>query len=715
MKNLLQSLLAFALLATASRSAFGQTNLTYTPYAFTEFAGSVGQKGSTEGTGSAARFGSLTGIASDASGNLFVGDYQNNLVWKVTPTGVATKFATIGSGQLLAGVAVDASGNVYVSDLLANVIYKATASGVVSVYAGTPGAAGSADGTGAAAQFNAPIGLAVDGSGNLYVADQDNNAIRKIGPGGIVTTFAGAAGVIGSTDGQGGAARFAGPWGLAIDGGGNLFVSDGGNYTVRKISKTGLVSTIAGTPGNFGASDGNGSSAQFRSLFGISVDGVGNIFVVDGGNFLIRRITSAGVVSTIAGQWNSNGEEDGTGIGAAFKTPSGIAVDGSGNVYVTDSDAYTIRKGVSAIPPSAPTVSIVSTITGSVVQNGSAPITLTAATTGSPTSIRWYLNGAPIAGATSSVFLLNPTAANQGDISVTVSNAAGSASANAGTLTVSTNAWLANLSARAYAQTGANQLIAGFVTTGPANKAVLIRGDGPSLAVFSITGFLPDPMLTLISGSTTEATTNAWSASLAPVFTQVGAFALMPGSHDTALFETLSPGPYTAQVVSQTANSGVALAEIYDADGGAPADRLVNISARAFVGTGVNELIGGFVISGTTSQTVVIRGDGPSLVGFGLSGVLANPVLTLSDSTGATIATNNGWSNAPTAGGGLTSAITVQPLTSAITTKVGAFALAAGSNDAALVVTLPPGSYTAQVSGGGGATGVALVEVYELR
>jgi hypothetical protein len=283
-----------------------------------------------------------------------------------------------------------------------------------------------------------------------------------------------------------------------------------------------------------------------------------------------------------------------------------------------------------------------------------------------------------------------------------------------GTLAVSTNAWLTNLSARAYAQTGANQLIAGFVTTGDASKSLLIRGDGPSLANFEILNCLPDPQLTLVSGSTTVATTDSWATSLDATFTQVGAFSLTPGSHDVALLESLAPGAYTAQVVSQTTNCGVALAEIYDADSGAPGNRLTNISARAFIGTGSNILIGGFVIGGSTPQTVIIRGDGPALAGFGLTGALANTVLTLSNSSG-TIATNSGWSNAPVNGSAAAWGIVIQPLTTALSAKVGAFALADGSADSAIVATLPPGAYTAEVAGANNSSGIALVEIYELR
>ena len=365
-------------------------------------------------------------------------------------------------------------------------------------------------------------------------------------------------------------------------------------------------------------------------------------------------------------------------------------------------------------PPPGLSVKVNALLPSIAVVNGSAPISLTALATGSSPEFQWYLNGIAIAGATASTETVYPTAANQGVYSVTVTNSAGTATASAGTLSVSTDAWLMNLSARAYAETGANQLIAGFITTGTAIKSLLIRGDGPALGGFGITDVLSDPQLTLVSGSTTIATTTSWASSLDAVFAQVGAFSLPSGSHDTALLESLGPGAYTAQVVSQATNSGVALAEIYDADQGAPTNRLINISARALVGTGANILIGGFVIGGNTPQTVIIRGDGPSLAAFGLAGALTSTTLTLSNSNGA-IATNTGWGNGSVSGPAAAGLITVQPLTAALSAKVGAFALTAGSNDSAIVATMPPGAYTAQVAGVNNATGVALVEIYELR
>ena len=218
-------------------------------------------------------------------------------------------------------MAVDGSGNVYVADTDNNTIRKITPAGVVTTLAGTAGVPGSADGTGSAAQFNYPGGVAVDGSGNVYVADIDNNTIRKITPAGVVTTLAGTAGVHGSADGTGSAAQFYDPHGVAVDGSGNVYVADTDNNTIRKITPAGVVTTLAGTAGVYGSADGTGSAAQFNYPAGVAVDGSGNVYVADTYNDTIRQITPAGVVTTLAGTAGMPGSADGTGSAARFYYP----------------------------------------------------------------------------------------------------------------------------------------------------------------------------------------------------------------------------------------------------------------------------------------------------------------------------------------------------------------------------------------------------------
>ncbi len=237
------------------------------------------------------------------------------------------------------GVATDSGWNVYVADGYA--IRKITPAGVVNTLAGSAGPSGSTDGTGTAVRFSTPRGLAADSSGNVYVADSDNSTIRKITPAGVVTTLAGLAGVPGFANGTGSAARFGSPEGVATDSAGNLYVADG--YTLRKVTPAGVVTTLAGSATDpSGSADGTGSAARFNVLAGVATDSGGNVYVADSLNKTIRKITSAGVVTTLAGSAGLSGSVDGTGSVARFENPTGVAADGGGNVYV--SDQFKMRK-----------------------------------------------------------------------------------------------------------------------------------------------------------------------------------------------------------------------------------------------------------------------------------------------------------------------------------------------------------------------------------
>ena len=262
---------------------------------------------------------------------------------------------------------------------------------------------------------------------------------------------------------------------------------------------------------------------------------------------------------------------------------------------------------------------------------------------------------------------------------------------------------LTNLSVRANAGSGSDLLMVGFVVSG-GTKSMLVRAIGPTLTQFGVTGALADPQLSLFSGTTLDQSDLAWGGGTALVnaFNNVGAFPLASTSNDSALVASLPAGSYTAQVVSASGASGVALAEIYDADSSATPDgRLINLSARATVGSGNGVLVAGFIVSGTAPETVLIRGIGPALTQFGVTGALANPQLTLYDSSGNVLNSNTGW-------GGTTD------LTNAFA-EAGAFNLADDSNDTAILVTLAPGAYSAQVNGVNGSTGTAMIEVYEMH
>jgi sugar lactone lactonase YvrE len=313
----------------------------------------------------AAGLGSPEDVAVDAAGNLYISDNFNDTIVKITPAGVVSTLAGLkgsagsadgtGSAALFdrpQGIAVDAGGNVYVADSNNFTIRKITPAGAVSTLAGTAGVAGSADGTGSAALFNRPRGVAVDGAGNVYVADTNSATIRVITPAGVVSTLAGLAGIGGSADGKGSAARFILPMGLTVDAAGNVYVADSGDVapgvslgnTIRVVTPAGVVSTLAGLSGVFGSADGTGSAASFSSPFDVAVDGAGNVYVCDTGNVTIRKVTPAGVVTTLAGLAGSLGSVDGTGSAARFFSPTGIGIDAAGNVYVAERGMVAIRK-----------------------------------------------------------------------------------------------------------------------------------------------------------------------------------------------------------------------------------------------------------------------------------------------------------------------------------------------------------------------------------
>jgi DNA-binding beta-propeller fold protein YncE len=231
---------------------------------------------------------------------------------------------------------VDASGTLFVAELANNTIRKITPEGAVTTLAGLAGNAGSVDGIGIDSRFRNPWGLAIDASNNLYVADSSNFTIRKITPDGHVSVFAGVAGSIGSADGPAASARFWEPRGVAVDAGGNVYVSDSGNHTIRKISAAGDVTTLAGLAGNPGNVDGVGSDARFASPQGLTVAPDGTVYVADPENRRIRKITPDGVVSSLPRPAVAAG-------GSGFR-PSSVAVDAAGNLYATDSTASVIWK-----------------------------------------------------------------------------------------------------------------------------------------------------------------------------------------------------------------------------------------------------------------------------------------------------------------------------------------------------------------------------------
>lgn len=289
--------------------------------------------------GTDAGFNFPSGITTSGA-NIYVSDYGSGAIRKITPDANVTTIGNSNNSEP-SGIVVDSHGNLFITNFDANNILKTTINGgAISVFAGN-GSPGNANGSGTNASFNAPGGITIDASDNLYVADQQSSLIRKISPAGLVTTFAGN-GTAGAVNGPNLMSSFYNPDGLAIDKSGNLYVADTKNNLIRKISATGSVTTFAGS-GTAGSQDGTGTAASFNYPTSITIDASGNLYVADYKSNSIRRITTSGVVSTVAGA-GSAGRADGIGTAASFNAPLGLTIDGSGNLFITDAGNYLIRK-----------------------------------------------------------------------------------------------------------------------------------------------------------------------------------------------------------------------------------------------------------------------------------------------------------------------------------------------------------------------------------
>ncbi len=398
-------------------------------------------------------------------------------------------------------------------------------------------------------------------------------------------------------------------------------------------------------------------------------------------------------------QWTRNGAAIAGATGASLTLNSvaaanagayAVAVTNSAGSVTSNSATLTVTGGGTggAVPV------IVSQPVGVTAATGST-VALTVVATGTPApTYQWRKDGVAIADATDATLRLATVAGtNAGSYTVTVSNSGGAVTSTAAPVSVAAGEGrLANLSVRT--NLGANAtLIVGFATNG--SKSVLIRGIGPTLAAFGVSGTYGDPRLELYNSASVKITENDdWNASLTAAFSAVGAFPLTLASKDAALQAALS-GAHTTHLKGP--NSGVVLVELYDSGSGTT-QRLVNVSARNLVGTGDNIMIAGFVVDGTVAKTLLIRAVGPTLASFGVGGTLVDPKLEIYNSATVKVVENDNWSATLTA----------------TAASVGAFALIPGSRDAALLITLPPGPYSAQISGVASGTGEALVEVYEV-
>ncbi|HZZ57411.1 MAG TPA: protease pro-enzyme activation domain-containing protein [Opitutaceae bacterium] len=408
-------------------------------------------------------------------------------------------------------------------------------------------------------------------------------------------------------------------------------------------------------------------------------------------------VTAAGS-SPLAYQWYFNGSA------IAGATASTVEVAGAGPANAGSYQVVVTNPAGSATSAAASlNISLAPAFTDApssqTVADG-ATATFNAGAAGVNLSYQWQFEGAAIAGANGPALTLPSVATTQaGTYALVVSNAYGSVT-DTFSLAVQVGSRLVNISSRAGVD-AADPLIAGFVIQGGGAKNVLLRAVGPGLAAYGVSSPLAAPDLTLYSASGSSlVNAGPWSgsAALSALFSQVGAFPLAVGSADAAIEERLAPASYSIGVTGN-GGSGVALAEIYDADSLSASAQMVNISSRAYVGTGQNALSAGFVISGTTSQTVLIRGVGPGLAQFGIGNVLTAPQVVVFNGGGTQIASASaGWSSS----------------LAAVFAQVGAFSFASGSNDVAVVLNLAPGSYTVQLTGANGGTGTGMVEVYNV-
>lgn len=560
--------------------------------------------------------------------------------------------------------------------------------------AGTLGQRGSADGDGNSCRFSVPWGIAVDREQNVFVAENGNATVRKITAKGQVSTVAGKAEARGYIDGMSATARFAYPTGLALDAAGALYVGDNGNGVIRKIAPGGEVTTLRGP--------------IIRGVGGLAVDGLGNVYVTDYVRHTLLKFHHNGDVTTLAGQPDVSGDTDAVGTQARFNTPSAIAVDSKGNVFVSDDGNQSIRKvtpdGMVRVLPgvrSSPSLAVDSqdalfvvserdihriTSDGTVTTLSKPCSAYGSARPGGffPRGLALDAAGTLYVADTSNETVLKRDASWPGSR-------------------------LTNLSARGKVRAG-EALTLGFTVRGMGTKTLLIRGIGPALARFGVADVVADPRVEVLRGAEKLLGNDDWESwpdrnALVNATAQAGAFALATGSLDAAALTTMATSSLTnctARIIAGNATAGgTILGEIYDSDAEPGAVQLSNLATRSFCGAGDEALIAGLAVSGRQLKRVLFRAIGPSLAQFGVRDFVAQPQIAVypAGSTAA-LAQNTQWGESTA--------------TANTFLQVGAFPLAPGSQDSAVVADLLPGTYTVLATSSNG-IGTVLLELYDLN
>jgi len=484
-----------------------------------------------------------------------------------------------------------------------------------------------------------------------------------------------------------------------------------------------ISSTVAGDAGSYTVVVSNSAGSVTSSAATLTVNAAANppsittqpaSVTVTAGASASFSVTATGT-APMTYQWQKGGVAISGATASSYSISSTVAGDAGNYTVVVSNSAGSVTSSaatltVSAAPTSAP---VITASPSSATQVAGTSLSLTSTVTGGGLSYQWSKDGVAIPGATAATYTLaSLSSANAGDYAVTAVNALGTATSRIARVTVAAPVAgrITNLSVRSVAGVGGNPLIVGFVMDG-GSKSVLLRAIGPTLGLFGVSGTLADPVLVLHQNlNSTDvilATNDNWgdsggSATLPAVFDAVGAFGLTAGTKDAAMLADVS-GARTAHINSSVAGqSGVVLLEAYDTVSGIT-PRFVNVSVRNYAGSGSESLIAGFVVDGNQPKRLLIRGIGPGLGLFGITGYLADPRLDLYESVGGSNvlrASNDNWGD--------------ESGVAAAASSAGAFGLTAGSKDAAIVITLPPGAYSAIASGVAGGTGEAMVEVYEL-